>query len=149
VLLLPRSFHEPREWESKGQFYRRVGVERFRSIVANGDLVNRFVRRAHRATTSTGPTSRSWSQVDLEREAPHRLSVLGLRTAYYAYCDRLAGLGCVAGGLKHRRQPLPDDAAALLRARVLRLARLAERQKSSLFARKRGRLRRSGAALNA
>ena len=48
VLLLPRSFHAPREWESKGEFYRRVGVERFLSIVANGDLVNRFVRARHR-----------------------------------------------------------------------------------------------------
>ena len=35
------------------------------------------------------------------------------------------------------------------RARVLRLARLAERQKSSLFARKRRRLRASGTALSA
>src|SRR5690606_33829501 len=55
VLLLPASWFEPRQWESKGQCYRRAGVEHFRAIVANGDLVNRFVRAHHRDYRVYGP----------------------------------------------------------------------------------------------
>jgi hypothetical protein len=44
ILLAPGGFHVPRRWEYRGRVYRAAGVELFRAIVANGDLVNRFVR---------------------------------------------------------------------------------------------------------
>ena len=149
VLLLPRSFHESREWESKGQFYRRVGVERFRSIVANGDLVNRFVRARHRAYNVYGPDLEKLVPKSIWNEKRHIAYLCwGFVTAYYAYAIGWPAWAVWLAGSNIGANLYPTMLQRYSRARVLRLARLAERQKSSLFGRGQGRLRGSGTALS-
>jgi len=134
VLLLPRAFHAPREWESKGQFYRRVGVERFRSIVANGDLVNRFVRARHRNYNVYGPELEKLVPKSIWNEKRHIAYLCwGFVTAYYAASIGWSAWAVWLAGSNIGANLYPTMLQRYSRARVLRLARLAERQKRSLF----------------
>jgi hypothetical protein len=138
VLLLPRAFHVPREWESKGEFYRRVGVERFRSIVANGDLVNRFVRARHRNYHVYGPELEKLVPKSIWNEKRHIAYLCwGFVTAYYAASIGWSAWAVWLAGSNIGANLYPTMLQRYSRARVLRLARLAERQKSSLFERRR------------
>lgn len=134
VLLLPRSFHEPREWESKGQFYRRVGVERFRSIVANGDLVNRFVRARHSSYSVYG--------LDIERLVPksiwnekRHIAYLcwGFVAAYYAASIGWTNWAVWLAGSNVGANLYPMMLQRYSRARVLRLARLTRRGRGGIL----------------
>jgi hypothetical protein len=137
VLLLPRAFHAPREWESKGQLYRRVGVERFRSIVANGDLVNRFVRARHRNYNVYGPELEKLVPKSIWNEKRHIAYLCwGFVTAYYAYWIGWSAWAVWLAGSNIGANLYPTMLQRYSRARVLRLARLAERQKRSLFQRR-------------
>jgi hypothetical protein len=138
VLLLPRAFHVPREWESKGEFYRRVGVERFRSIVANGDLVNRFVRARHRNYHVYGPELEKLVPKSIWNEKRHIAYLCwGFVTAYYAASIGWSAWAVWLAGSNIGANLYPTMLQRYSRARVLRLARLAGRQKSSLFERRR------------
>jgi hypothetical protein len=138
VLLLPRAFHVPREWESKGEFYRRVGVERFRSIVANGDLVNRFVRARHRNYHVYGPELEKLVPKSIWNEKRHIAYLCwGFVTAYYAASIGWSAWAVWLAGSNIGANLYPTMLQRYSRARVLRLARLAGRQKRSLFERRR------------
>jgi hypothetical protein len=137
VLLLPRAFHEPREWEAKGQFYRRVGVERFRSIVANGDLVNRFVRARHRNYHVYGPDLEKLVPKSIWNEKRHIAYLCwGFVAAAYAYTIGWPVWALWLAGSNIGANLYPTMLQRYSRARVMRLARLAERQKGSLFGRR-------------
>ena len=134
VLLLPRSFHEPRSWEAKGSFYRRVGVERFRSIVANGDLVNRFVRARHRDYRVYGP--------DIERLVPKSIWNEKRHIAYLCWGFVTAGFAWSLGwqmwaiwlaGSNIGANLYPAMLQRYSRARVLRLTRTARRKDDHPF----------------
>jgi hypothetical protein len=135
VLWLPRSWFEPREWELRGQFYRRVGIERFRAIVANGDLVNRFVRARHRAYLVYGPDLDKLVPKSIWNERRHIAYLCwGFVTAYYAHTIgwNLWAIWLTGSNIGANLYPLMLQRYS--RARVLRLAALAERQKKrSLF----------------
>jgi len=134
VLALPRSFHEPREWESKGQFYRRVGVERFRSIVANGDLVNRFVRARHRNYHVYGPELEKLVPKSIWNEKRHIAYLCwGFVAAYYAWSIGWFAWAVWLAGSNIGANLYPTMLQRYSRARVLRLARLARGQRGSLF----------------
>jgi hypothetical protein len=129
VLLLPRSFHEPRDWESRGDLYRRLGVERFRSIVANGDLVNRFVRARHRHYSVYGPDIEQLVPRSIRNEIRH-LAYLGwgfagacfaLSIGWHLWAVWLAGSNIGAN-------LYPTMLQRYSRARVLRLSKRADRR---------------------
>ncbi len=85
ALLLPRSFHRSRGWERRGTVYRWLGVELFRSIVANGDLVNRFVRARHRRYSVYGADIERLIPKSIWNERRHYAYLLwGFVTAWYA-----------------------------------------------------------------
>lgn len=137
VLLLPAAFHEPREWESKGEFYRRAGVERFRTIVANGDLVNRFVRARHRNYQVYGPEMEKLVPKSIWNEKRHIAYLCwGFFTAWFAWSIGWTMWAIWLAGSNIGANLYPAMLQRYSRARVLRLARLAERQKTrSLFPR--------------
>jgi hypothetical protein len=136
VLLLPRSFHIPREWESRGNFYRRVGVERFRSIVANGDLVNRFVRARHRNYHVYGPELEKLVPKSVWNEKRHIAYLCwGFVTAYYAYSIGWDLWAIWLVGSNIGANLYPTMLQRYSRARVLRLAQIARRKRRSLFPR--------------
>ena len=130
VLLLPRSYHAPRDWESRGEFYRRVGVERFRSIVANGDLVNRFVRARHRNYHVYGPDIERLVPKSIWNEKRHIAYLCwGFVTAAFAWSIGWHAWAVWLAGSNIGANLYPTMLQRYSRARVLRLARLAERQK--------------------
>ncbi len=134
VLLLPRSFHQPREWESKGQFYRRIGVERFRSIVANGDLVNRFVRARHRNYNVYGPEMEKLVPKSIWNEKRHIAYLCwGMVGAYYAAAIGWSFWAVWLAGSNIGANLYPTFLQRYSRARVLRLAARAKKQRRSLF----------------
>lgn len=137
VLLLPASWFRPREWESRGEFYRRVGVERFRSIVANGDLVNRFVRARHRDYHVYGPELDRLVPKSIWNERRHIAYLCwGFVTAYFAWSIGWDMWAVWLAGSNVGANLYPWMLQRYSRARVLRLAALAERQgKRSLFPR--------------
>lgn len=137
VLLLPRVYFQSREWESKGEFYRRVGVERFRSIVANGDLVNRFVRARHRDYHVYGPELEKLVPKSIWNERRHIAYLCwGFVTAYYAHAVGWDLWAIWLAGSNIGANLYPMMLQRYSRARVLRLAQIAERQKKrSLFPR--------------
>ena len=138
VLLLPRSFHEPREWEAKGQFYRRVGVERFRSIVANGDLVNRFVRARHRNYSVYGPDIERLVPKSIWNEKRHIAYLCwGFVGAWFAYSIGWTLWAIWLAGSNIGANLYPTMLQRYSRARVLRLARLGKGARRSLFGRPR------------
>jgi hypothetical protein len=127
VLLLPRAWFEPRTWESTGQFYRRVGVEQFRAIVANGDLVNRFVRVRHRDYRVYGP--------EMEKLVPKSIWNEKRHIAYLCWGFVAAGFAWSIGwqlwaiwlaGSNIGANLYPWMLQRYSRARVMRLARIAE-----------------------
>jgi hypothetical protein len=136
VLLLPRSFHEPREWEGRGDFYRRVGVERFRSIVANGDLVNRFVRARHRNYHVYGPELEKLVPKSVWNEKRHIAYLCwGMVAAWFAWSIGWTLWAIWLAGSNIGANLYPTMLQRYSRARVLRLARLARRKERSLFPR--------------
>lgn len=135
VLLLPRAYFEPRTWESKGQFYRRVGVEHFRAIVANGDLVNRFVRACHRDYRVYGPEMERLVPKSIWNEKRHIAYLCwGFVAAGYAWSIGWHAWAIWLAGANIGANLYPALLQRYSRARVMRLARIAERR--SLFARK-------------
>ena len=46
-LFAPGNYFQPRAFETRGRFYRRLGVEAFRAWSTNGDRINRYVRARH------------------------------------------------------------------------------------------------------
>jgi hypothetical protein len=135
VLLLPRAFHEPREWEAKGEFYRRVGVERFRAIVANGDLVNRFVRARHRNYSVYGPEIERLVPKSVWNEKRHIAYLCwGFVTAGFAYSIGWTFWAIWLAGSNIGANLYPAMLQRYSRARVLRLARLSRQGgRRSLF----------------
>ena len=130
VLLLPASYYEPRAWESKGELYRRVGVERFRSIVANGDLVNRFVRARHRNYNVYGAELDKLLPKSIWNEKRHIAYLCwGFVTAAYAWSIGWHAWAVWLAGSNIGANLYPTMLQRYSRARVLRLARIAERQK--------------------
>jgi len=135
VLLLPRSYFEPRPWESDGQLYRRAGVEQFRAIVANGDLVNRFVRARHRDYRVYGPEMEKLVPKSIWNEKRHIAYLCwGFVAAVYAWSIGWHGWAIWLAGANIGANLYPWMLQRYSRARVMRLARIAERR--SLFARK-------------
>jgi Glycosyl-4,4'-diaponeurosporenoate acyltransferase len=129
VLLLPRGFHEPWEWERKGQFYRRIGVEHFRAIVANGDLVNRFVRARHRNYHVYGPEIERLVPKSIWNEKRHIAYLCwGFVTAYYAHVIGWDRWATWLAGANIGANLYPAMLQRYSRARVLRLARLGQRR---------------------
>lgn len=136
VLLLPRSFHQPRAWERRGVFYRRVGVERFRSIVANGDLVNRFVRARHRSYSVYGPDIEALVPKSIWNEKRHIAYLCwGFVTAWFAWSIGWEAWALWLAVSNVGANLYPTMLQRYSRARVMRLAQLAEKQK------RRGRIR--------
>jgi hypothetical protein len=131
AFLLPRSFHEPRVWEYRGTFYRRMGIERFRSIVANGDLVNRFVRARHGSGYSV-------YGADIERLIPksifnerRHIAYLcwGMASACYAWSIGWSGWACWLAVTNVGANLYPTMLQRYSRARVMRLAAAAQRRR--------------------
>lgn len=126
VLLLPRAFHAPRAWESRGEFYRRMGVERFRSIVANGDLVNRFVRARHRRYSVYGSDIDRLIPKSIWNEKRHIAYLCwGFVTACFALSIGWTAWAIWLAGSNIGANLYPAMLQRYSRARVLRLARLA------------------------
>ncbi len=135
VLLLPRAYFEPRPWEAKGQFYQRVGVEHFRAIVANGDLVNRFVRARHRDYRVYGPEMEKLVPKSIWNEKRHIAYLCwGMVGACYAWSIGWHFWAVWLAGSNVGANLYPWMLQRYSRARVMRLARIAGRR--SLFPRK-------------
>lgn len=130
AFVLPRAFHDSKSWELRGSFYRRVGVERFRSIVANGDLVNRFVRARHRQYKVYGPELEQLVPKSIFNERRHIAYLCwGFVTAFYAW---QLGWGLWAvwlAGSNIGANLYPAMLQRYSRARVIRLARIAGRER--------------------
>lgn len=133
AFLLPRSFHEPKAWEYRGTFYRAVGVELFRSIVANGDLVNRFVRARHGSGYSV-------YGADIERLVPksifnerRHIAYLcwGMVTAFYAWSIGWSGWALWLAVTNIGANLYPTMLQRYSRARVTRLTTAAQRRRPS------------------
>ncbi len=133
AILLPRSFHEPKAWEYRGTFYRRMGVEQFRAIVANGDLVNRSVRSRHGSGYSVYGS-------DIERLIPksifnerRHIAYLcwGMVSAYYAWSIGWAGWAAWLAVTNIGANLYPTMLQRYSRARVMRIASAAQRRRPS------------------
>lgn len=129
VLLLPRGWFVPWAWESRGAIYRALGIEHFRAIVANGDLVNRFVRARHRDYHVYG--------IDRDRLVPKSIWNEKRHIAYLCWGFVTAGFAWSIGwtwwagwlALANVGANLyPTLLQRYSRARVLRLARIADRR---------------------
>lgn len=136
VLLLPRSFHAPRDWEAKGEFYRWLGIEHFRAIVANGDLVNRFVRARHRNYRVYGHGIERLVPRSVWNEKRHIAYLCwGLVTACFAWSIGWTSWAIWLAGSNVGANLYPAMLQRYSRARVMRLARLHPRAaRRSLFA---------------
>lgn len=129
AFLLPRAFHQPRAWELRGVFYRRVGVELFRQIVANGDLVNRFVRARHRSYHVYGPELERLVPKSIFNERRHIAYLCwGFVTAYYAWAIGWDAWALWLAGTNVGANLYPAMLQRYTRARVLRLTRLGQRR---------------------
>ena len=130
AFLLPRRFHEPKSWEYRGDFYRRVGVELFRSIVANGDLVNRFVRVRHRSYSVYGPDIERLIPKSIFNERRHIAYLCwGMVTAYYALSIGWTGWAVWLAVTNIGANLYPTMLQRYSRARVMRLAMAAQRRR--------------------
>lgn len=130
AFLLPRRFHEPKNWEYRGNFYRRAGVEMFRSIVANGDLVNRFVRARHRSYSVYGPDIERLIPKSIFNERRHIAYLCwGMVTAYYAWSIGWTGWAVWLAGTNIGANLYPTMLQRYSRARVMRLAMTAQRRR--------------------
>jgi hypothetical protein len=128
IFLVPRSFHVPRAWEDRGTFYRRVGVELFRSIVANGDLVNRFVRARHRAYSVYGPEIERLVPKSIWNEQRHWAYLCwGFVTAYFSWTIGWESWAVWLAGTNIGANLYPIMLQRYSRARVMRLVKLAQR----------------------
>lgn len=123
AFLLPRSFHEPKAWEYRGTFYRSVGVELFRSIVANGDLVNRFVRSRHGSGYSVyGAKIERLVPKSIFNERRHIAYLCwGMATAYYAWSIGWTGWALWLAVTNIGANLYPTMLQRYSRARVMRL----------------------------
>ena len=130
AFLLPRAFHEPKRWEYRGTFYRRVGVELFRSIVANGDLVNRFVRARHRSYSVYGPEIAKLVPKSIFNERRHIAYLCwGMVTAGCAWSIGWAIWAVWLAGSNIGANLYPIMLQRYSRARVMRLAMAAQRRR--------------------
>lgn len=130
AFLLPRAFHQPRAWEYRGGLYRRLGVEVFRSVVANGDLVNRFVRTRHRAYSVYGPDIERLIPKSIFNERRHWAYLAwGFVTAWFAWSIGWDAWALWLAGTNVGANLYPIMLQRHSRARVLRLARLARRNR--------------------
>lgn len=130
VLLLPPSWFVPREWESRGDLYRRAGIERFRSIVANGDLVNRFVRARHRDYHVYGAELERLVPKSIWNEKRHIAYLCwGFVAAAYALSLGWDAWAVWLAGSNVGANLYPWMLQRYSRARVLRLARIAQRKR--------------------
>lgn len=131
AFLLPRSFHEPKTWEYRGGFYRGVGVELFRAIVANGDLVNRFVRARHGGGYSVyGPDIERLVPKSIFNERRHIAYLCwGMVTAYYAWSIGWTGWAVWLAVTNIGANLYPTMLQRYSRARVMRLATAAQRRR--------------------
>lgn len=136
ILLVPRGFHVPRRWEDRGSFYRRVGVERFRSIVANGDLVNRFVRARHRRYSVYGPEIEKLVPRSIWNEQRHWAYLCwGFVGALYAWTLGWEIWAIWMAGSNVGANLYPIMLQRYSRARVMRLVKLARRERGMGFSR--------------
>lgn len=136
ILLVPRGFHVPRRWEDRGSFYRRVGVERFRSIVANGDLVNRFVRARHRSYSVYGPEIEKLVPKSIWNEQRHWAYLCwGFVGALYAWTLGWEIWAIWMAGSNVGANLYPIMLQRYSRARVMRLVKLARRERGMGFSR--------------
>lgn len=134
VLLLPRSFHLPRDWEARGDLYRRLGVERFRAIVANGDLVNRFVRARHRSYHVYGPELERLVPKSVWNEKRHIAYLCwGFVTAFYAFSIGWTLWAIWLAVSNIGANLYPTMLQRYSRARVLRLSRIGRRRRTDRF----------------
>ena len=129
IFLAPRGFHVPRRWEYRGTFYRRVGVELFRSIVANGDLVNRFVRARHGLSYRVyGPDIEKLVPKSIWNEQRHWAYLCwGFVTAYYAWSIGWESWAVWLAGTNVGANLYPIMLQRYSRARVMRLVKLGRR----------------------
>lgn len=129
IFLVPRGFHVPRPWEYRGEFYRRVGVEWFRSIVANGDLVNRFVRaRYGKAYRVYGPEIEKLVPKSIWNEQRHWAYLCwGFVSAYYAWSIEWESWAVWLAGTNVGANLYPIMLQRYSRARVMRLVKLSRR----------------------
>lgn len=132
--LLPRSFHEPRAWEYRGDLYRRAGIEHFRSIVANGDLVNRFVRARHGSYSVYGADIERLIPKSIWNEQRHWAYLAwGFATAAYAWAIDWESWAVWLAGTNVGANLYPMMLQRYSRARVLRLARLGRQRRAGPF----------------
>lgn len=131
AFLLPRSFHEPKAWEYRGSLYRAVGVERFRAIVANGDLVNRFVRARHGSSYCVyGPDFERLIPKSIFNEQRHIAYLCwGMVTACYAWSIGWSGWAAWLAVTNIGANLYPTMLQRYSRARVMRLAMAARRRR--------------------
>ena len=129
IFLVPRGFHVPRAWEYRGALYRRVGVELFRSIVANGDLVNRFVRARHgKAYRVYGPGIEKLVPKSIWNEQRHWAYLCwGFVSAGYAWTLGWESWTVWLAGTNVGANLYPIMLQRYSRARVMRLVKIAER----------------------
>ena len=131
AFLLPRWFHEPKRWEYRGTFYRGAGVELFRLIVANGDLVNRFVRARHGSAYSVyGPEIARLVPKSIFNERRHIAYLCwGMVTACYAWSIGWTAWAVWLAGTNIGANLYPTMLQRYSRARVMRLAMAAQRRR--------------------
>lgn len=129
IFLAPRGFHVPRAWEGRGRVYRFFGVELFRSIVANGDLVNRFVRARHGTAYSVyGSDIAKLVPKSIWNEQRHWAYLCwGFVTAWYAFSVGWESWAVWLTGTNVGANLYPIMLQRYSRARVLRLVKLARR----------------------
>jgi hypothetical protein len=91
ALLLPRACYRPAPFERGGQLYEKLGIRRFRALMANGDLINRFVRRRHAGYVVHPAACR------LERAVVEGFKSERAHLALMAFGLGTAAFACVAG----------------------------------------------------
>jgi len=94
ALLLPRAYYLPARFELGGRLHERLGIRRFRAIMANGDLINRFVRRRHTGYVvhSRGSRLERAAVEGFKSERAHLLFMLfGFGTSGFAFAAGWTG----------------------------------------------------------
>jgi len=87
VLLLPRAYYLPARFDLGGRVYEVLGIRRFRAVMANGDIINRLVRRRHSAYVvhSKGSRLDTAAVEGLKSERAHLFFMLfGIGTSGFA-----------------------------------------------------------------
>lgn len=86
--LLPRAYYEIRKFERTGRIYRAVGVLLFRRFAPNGDLANRWERRANPHFRVIGGRRAATDFVERTKDSERGhmvLLALGMVSAGYAW----------------------------------------------------------------